>query len=162
MKFRIATTSGGEVIFAGHPRADLPVYYGAPPETGLWCISGVKLEDYIADKLKSRTFGASIEEFVFGFEIAELDGWGRCFRETSDYMSYRPKNKLFISVGQVEWTEVKELSAQAQFRSISDALLFAVERIGAAKRKPKDFDYAAFAISLREILAGCDVSQVTA
>jgi len=162
MKFRIETTSGGEVVFAGQSQAERPVYYGAAPESGLWRISLPKLEDYISVKLEHHSFGASIDAFISGFEIAELEEWGRWFRETREYMSYRPKSKLFIAVGQVEWKAVKELSAQAQFRAIGDALVAAVERVGIAKQRPRDFDHAGFARFLREALDACDVSEVTA
>jgi hypothetical protein len=161
MKFRIEVTSGGEVIFEGQSRADMPVYYGASPEPGLWRISIPKLEGYISEKLAQHSFGSSIEEFVFGFEIAELEEWGRWFRETREYMSYRPLKKSFISVGQVEWQEVKALQPPAQLGFIGAALLSSVERIGIAKRKPKDFDHLAFVTFLRGVLSACDVSQVT-
>lgn len=99
MKFRIQVTSGGEVTFAGYSQRDRPVYYGAPLETGLWRISVQKFEDFIAQELRDQSFGSSVEEYVFGFEIAELEEWGQWFKGMRDYTSYRPKRKIFISVG---------------------------------------------------------------
>lgn len=162
MKFRIVVTSGGEVVFAGHSQKDRPVYYGAPPETGLWRVSVSKFESFVARELAPMSFGSSIEEFVFGFEIAELEEWGRWFRETRDYMSYRPKTKTFISVGQLEWKEVKDLPTSAQLSRLGAALLSSVERIAMAKRKPKDFDHAAFAQTIRHFLSLCKPSMVQA
>jgi len=158
VKFRIVLTTGVEVNFADHPQTDRPVYYGAPPETGLWRVSIPEVEGSISRELAPMSFGSSIEEFVFGLEIAELNEWGRWFNETRDYMSYRPKSKTFVSVGQVEWKEVKHLPVSEQFARLSSALLSSVERISTAKRKPKDFDYAALGHALRHILSSCDQS----
>lgn len=162
MKFHILTTSGGEVIFAGRSMRDRPIYYGAPPETGLWRVDVVKFEKFLADELAQLSFGASIEEFIFGFEIAELDGWGRFFTATRDYMSYRPKSKLFISVGQIEWLDVKELTVDAQLESLKLALIAAIERIGTLKRKPRNFDYASFGAAVQESLSRCTSAMVEA
>lgn len=162
MKFHIAVTSGGEVVFAGHSQKDQSVYYGAPPETGLWRVSVPKFESLIARELAPMSFGHSIEEFVFGFEIAELDEWGRWFKETRDYMSYRPKSKTFISVGQLDWKEIKYLPAPDQLSRLGEALLSSIERIATAKRKPKDFDHAALAQAIRNFLLSCKSSMVQA
>lgn len=162
MRFRIVVTSGDEVVFAEHSQIDRPVYYGAPPETGLWRVSIPKFESLVARELAPMSFGHSIEEFVFGFEIAELEEWGRWFKETRDYMSYRPKSKTFVSVGQLEWKEVKELPISAQLSKLGAALLSSIERIATAKRKPKDFDYAALAQAIRNFLPSCKSSVVQA
>ena len=162
MKFRVATRSGGEVIFADRSKNDPPVYYGAPPETGLWRISIPKFEDFISTELKDVSFGCSIDEFVFGFEIAELEEWGRWFKETGEYTSYRPKSKQFISVGQIEWKDVKNISTEEQLTQLCAALIVAIERIGTIKRKPKNFDYKSFAVAMRTILSRCTASFVAA
>lgn len=162
MKFRIQVTAGGEVIFAGHSQKDRPVYYGAPPETGLWRVSIPKFEDFVAGELLSQSFGDSIEEFRFGFEIGELDEWGACFTSMTDYMSYRPKHKTFISVGQLEWKKIKSLSTSEQLAMLGDALVSSIERIATTKRKPKDFDYAALAQAVRGILKSCEPTLVEA
>ncbi len=162
MKFRMQITSGGEVIFAGHSLQARPVYYGAPPETGLWRVDLVKFEQFLDDGLAQQSFGASIEEFIFGFEIAELDEWDRFFTVTRDYMSHRPKSKRFISVGQIEWREVKELTVDAQLEQLKLALIAAIERIGTFQRKPRYFDYMSFAASVRETLSRCTPAMVTA
>jgi hypothetical protein len=162
MKFYIQVTKGGEVKFAGHSQNDQPVYYGAAPETGLWRVSVPKFRDFVAGELAKQSFGSSIDEFRFGFEIAELEEWGKWFASTRDYMSYRPKSKAFISVGQLEWKEVKNLSVSAQLSMLGDALVSSIERIATAKRKPKDFDSAALAQAVRDILRSCKPSLVEA
>lgn len=162
MKFHIQVTSGVEVIFAGHSRRDSPVYHGAPPETGLWRVSIPKFEDFVAKELLTQSFGTSIDEFRFGFEIAELEEWGTVFTSMSDYMSYRPKQKTFISVGQLEWKEVKNLSAAEQLGKLGNALVSSIERIATSKRKPKDFDYVALAQVVRGIVRSCEPALVEA
>lgn len=162
MKFSIQVTSGGEVVFAGHSQKDRTVYYGAPPETGIWRVSIPRFEDFVATELASQTFGSSVDEFRFGFEIAELDEWGNYFTSMGDYMSYRPKSRTFISVGQLDWQKVKDLAMPEQLSKLGEALVSSVERIATAKRKPKDFDHAAFAQALRGILQSCKPSLVAA
>lgn len=163
MKFSIQVTSGEEVVFAGHSQRDRTVYYGGPPPaTGLWRVSLPKFEEFLATELASQSFGSSIEEFRFGFEIAELDEWGNCFSSMANYMSYRPKGKEFISVGQLEWRAVKDLTASEQLARLGDVLILAVERIATAKKKPRDFDHAALAQALRRTLGRCEPSLVSA
>lgn len=162
MRFRILTTTGGEVTFAGVSRRDKPVYYGVAPDSGLWRVSLSKLEDFLAKGLAAHTFGSSIEEYVFGFEIAELDEWGRWFNETREYASYRAKSKQLVMVGQLEWRSVKDLTLDEQLVRFSEALVTSIEQIPTLKRGPKDFDHVAFADYVRQRLASCDPSSVAA
>jgi hypothetical protein len=121
----------------------------------------VRLADYIDRKIAGASFGESIELFVLGFEIAELDGWGHYFTSLSDYTSYRPKQKTIISVGQLNWPDVKDLDEQAQFDRFADTLLSAVARVGSMKRKPGSFDVDRFMVMLQSILAACPVTEIT-
>lgn len=162
MRFRILVTAGSEVSFAGHSPADRPAYYGAKPETGLWRVSIPKFEDFIKGELASLSFGTSIEEYVFGLEMAELDQWGYWFKATTDYTSYRPKMKSFISAGQIEWRQVKDMPGSKQLSALGAALVSSIERVATAKRKPKDFNHAVFKEAVRRSLAKCKISMVIA
>ncbi|MBI2751049.1 MAG: hypothetical protein HYX43_17430 [Burkholderiales bacterium] len=162
MKFRILTTTGSEVVIAGVSRTSKPVVYGAPPETGLWRIDVPKFEDFLSNELNQLTFGDSVHEFAFGLEIAELNGWGPCFTKTRDYMSYRPKAKQFISVGQIEWQDVKGLAADAQLNRLKSALEDSIARIDRLARKPRDFDYARFGATVHNSLPLCTLAMVAA
>lgn len=161
MQFRTLVTSGGEVAFAGQ-RYSGTTYYGGPPESGLWRISMPKFEDYVAAELEPFAFGESIQEFDFLFEIGELNEWGEWFNVTSNYVSYRPKSKLLIAVGQLEWNVVKDLPASEQLAHLSSALMTAIERIGDLKRKPKHFDRLAFAETMGGVLSKCKTAMVVA
>jgi hypothetical protein len=160
MKFRVVVTAGGEVTFAGQSQTEQPVYYGAPVETGLWRISIPRFEDHLTSALAQHAFGDSIEEFIFGLEIGELDEWGQWFKATHDYVSYRPKSKTLVSVGQIEWKQVKDLPPHAQLVHLSDTLISSIERLALLKRKPKDFDQSAFAASVRQSLGNCTLATV--
>lgn len=155
MKFHTKVTCGGEVVFAGSSHESRPIYYGSAPESGLWRVNIPEFEKFVADALAPQSFGNSIDEFCFGLEIAELTQWGPWFASTHDYMSHRPKSKTFISVGQLEWQEVKDLSAFEQWSRLGDALVSSIDRIATAKRKPKNFDHAALAQAVRGILLSC-------
>lgn len=162
MQLKIKVTCGGEVKWAGAPHTG-PVYYGGPPpETGSWKLSIEKIEDYFNSALKNVDCGDAIDTFVFGFEIGDLEGWGDFFTSMSRYTSYRPKMKLLISVGQLHWPDVKDLSAKDQFQGFTKALLDAIGRVAEMKRKPRGFDSAAFSMEVARLLAQCPVDQIKA
>lgn len=162
MQLKIKVTCGGEVNWEGASQTGL-VYYGGPlPETGSWKLSIAKIEDYFNSALKTFTFGESIETFVFGFEIGDLEGWGDFFTSMSRYTSYRPKMRLVISVGQLNWPDVKDLRAKDQFQSFAEALLDAIGRVADMKRKPRSFDSASFSVEVARLLAQCPVEEMLA
>lgn len=157
MKFILKLTTGGEVIFDGPPRQDEPVYYGGPPpETGRWHVDLNEFEDFCAEHLAKVGFGESIDTFFFGLEIAELQGWGNCFTATKEYVSYRPKMKALVSVGQIEWSEVKHLALREQLDVLWEALLSSIERVATMKRRPRDFDSEALSTAVRLLRTGCN------
>ncbi|HEY8878652.1 MAG TPA: hypothetical protein VIN03_13880 [Roseateles sp.] len=159
MKFILKLTNGGEVVFDGPPSPFEPVYYGGPPpETGRWHVDLIRFEDFCATHLGKIGFGDSIDTFYFGLEIAELQGWGDRFATTKEYVSYRPKMKALVSVGQIEWSEVKHLELQEQMDVLWATLLTAVERVASMKRKPKSFDSDALSTAVRVLRASCDPS----
>ena len=162
MQLRLKITSGGEVKWAGVEKNGLVYYGGPPPETGDWKLSTEKIEKYFDAALKDLHYGDSIDTFVLGFEIGDLEGWGNFFTSMSQYTSYRPKMKLVISVGQLNWPDVKDLSASEQFERFSDILLGAIARVSTMKRKPKNFDTQAFLAEVARLLAQCPVSEIEA
>lgn len=161
MRFCISVRSGGEVIFEGRSTQGRPVYYGVPLETGRWRIDIVKFERILSTEFAPLSFGDSIDEFLFAFEIAELDGWGTRFTSTREYVSYRPKRRQLVAVGQVEWEDVKHLPREQQFPFLSKALIAAIENVARVKRKPKYFDTAAFAVAARIALDKCAAAMVS-
>ncbi len=160
MKFIVRQTIGAEVIMDVPPPQSAPAYYGGPPpETGRWHVDMNAFEEFCATHLSKADFGTSIQTFYFGFEMAELQGWGEFFAKTSEYCSYRPRMKALVSVGQIQWEEVKHLPLKGQLTALWRALLMSIERIATMKRGPKDFDSVAFADAVRVLEATCDAAS---
>jgi hypothetical protein len=152
MDFRTVKTTGKEVLFVGHERGNSKI----PADwlkAGRWKIDLSALDSYLTEQLREKSFGTSIDCFVFCFEIADFELWGDFFRASADYTSYRPKKKEVWSVGQLRWTDVKDLQAHDQLRVLNSAVLAAIRRVGTKRRKPRDFDHAAFASSVEILLA---------
>lgn len=151
MKFGTVISSGKEVLFVGHERGN-----SKPAEAwlagGRWKISMSALDEYLSKGLHDRSFGSSINRFVFCFEIADFEKWGATFAATADYTSYRPKKKEIWSVGQLRWTDVKDLDAKDQLRALRGAVKTAIHRISTKPRKPKDFECIAFATDVEALL----------
>jgi hypothetical protein len=84
---------------------------------------------------------------------------GVLFTANSEYMSYRRSQKILISVGQLDWLDVKDLDAGSQFERFSEVLLMSVRRIAQMKRKPRDFDFDRLENTLRTILSACPVAD---
>lgn len=161
MQLKIKITAGGEVNWAGQVQSG-PVYYGGPPpESGQWKLSIPKIEDFFCAALGRVSYGDSIDIFVLGFEIGELEGWGNFFTSMAQYTSYRPKTKLLLSVGQLNWPDVNDLSAEEQFEKFSKTLLDAIARANNMKRRPKNFDIAEFSIEVARLLKNCSVEKIT-
>jgi len=160
MKFIVKTTTGAEVIQAGPPHPSAPVYYGGPPpETGRWRVDIVAFEEYCARRLAQIDFGPSIETYVFGLEIAELDAWGDTFTATGNYTSYRPKMKALVSVGQIEWSAVKHQPFPAQVAALWSALIASIDRVTTMKHRPRNFDPEGFATAVRLLMASSDADM---
>jgi hypothetical protein len=70
--------------------------------------------------------------------------------------------KLVISVGQLNWPDVKDLPLKEQFQRFAEVVLEAIGRIAEMKRKPKNFDLAVFSIEVARLLAECPVDEMEA
>ena len=161
MKFRTRVTSAKEVLFVGHelgnarPAADWL-------EKGRWKVSLRAFDDYLTAQLHGASFGPTVDEFVFCFEIADFELWGQFFAATASYTSYRPKQKAIWSVGQLRWSDVKDLPAGSQLSMLREVLLVSIRRIGAQTRQPRDFRFADFAATVERYLAEAPEQLLTA
>jgi hypothetical protein len=151
MKFQTIISAGREVLFVGHEAGN-----SKPVEawlaSGRWRISKAAVDTYLSNRLEAHSFGDSIDRFVFCFEIADFERWGAWFEATADFVSYKPKKKEIWSVGEVRWSDVKDLAAMDQLRVLRAAIQTAIERVGSKKRRPKDFDHPAFALAVEKLL----------
>jgi hypothetical protein len=110
MKFRTVINSGKEVLFVGGERGNSQPA-DAWLSSGRWRISMSALDIYLNEELRRESFGHSIDRFVFCFEIADFDMWGKFIEASANFTSYRPKTKEIWSAGQVRWSDVKDLQA---------------------------------------------------
>ena len=161
MIFRTKITSATEVLFVGgelgNARASSDWL-----QTGRWKVSMPALDAYLSERLRETSFGTSVVQFVFCFEIADFELWGAFFKESASYTSYRPKQSAVWSVGQLRWTDVKDLPASSQFVMLRSALQASILRIGSKARKPRDFRYADFAAAVELHLAEAPEELLTA
>jgi hypothetical protein len=157
MNFSLQLTTGAEVALAGFPKPTQ--HYGSAPATGLWRVDLNAFESYVAGKFETVSFGESVDHFIFGFELADLKGWGDYFTSMADYASYRPKMKAIVSVGQVDWLRVKDAPVEVQYAQLAAALRLAASRIGGMKKKPRKFDFIEFDRHIAIILASAQADM---
>lgn len=151
MKFRLVLSSSWTVKFAG--RMDSGWVFDTS-KGACWLRIG-RIEELLRAAISPLHFGDAIETYVLGFEIADtLEGF--TFAETRDYVSYRPKSKSLISVAQVDWPEIRSLSPLAQLDLFNQSLLGSIDRAAGARRKPRDFDFAAFRLAISQVLQSLD------
>lgn len=131
-------------------------------ENGRWWIDLQKVDEAITKSMYGVTFGQSIDEFHFGFELAEMKEWRETFRHTASYVSYRPSKKTIVSVGQFDWDKVKLKTPQEQLLELGSKIRLAALRVALKKRKPKDFRYSDFAAFVQVAVEQIPVDSVTA
>lgn len=110
-----------------------------------------QIEDMIQAAISTKSFGSSIERYVFGFEISDTSE-GFTFEGTRGYVSYRPQTRTLVSVGQADWPEIRFLSATEQLDIFNQLLLDSIDRAASARRKPRDFDFKAFRLAMSKEL----------
>jgi hypothetical protein len=159
MQLKIQITTGGEVKWRGMPDTGPTFYGGPPPDSGEWKLDVKQLEAHFCKALTNKSYGESINTFILGLQIAELEGWGDYFTSKSRYMSHRPKLKALISVGQLNWPDVKDLSEAEQYQHFGATLLAAIGRIGEMQRKPRQFDHAALRDDVALLLAAYPIDS---
>ena len=153
MKFKTAVSSSKEVLFVGHERGNARRPEEWVRETGRWRINIAAFDHIVDTSLDGHSFGKSIEYFIFGFDIGELDAYREWFRATANYTSYRPKKKELLSVGQIHWSNTKDRSPKEQLEALRSTVNSAILRIGKKQRKPKDFDCVGFAGAVDAVVA---------
>lgn len=151
MRFRSIISAGVEVLFIGHEKGN-----ARPPSDwllpGRWKISTDALDKYLTESLKNKSFGSSIDTFVFCLEIADFEKWGTLFLTTANYTSYKPKRKEIWSVGQLRWSDVKDLDIKEQLHGLRISMKSAIFRVDTKPRRPKDFNCAEFAAAIDALL----------
>lgn len=157
MRFQLELSASWTVKYASNAEAG----WRFDPRKGVWWLKLVRIEQLFDEAISTLSFGESIDTYVFGFEILDTsEGFG--FENTRDYVSYRPKMRLLLSVGQVDWPDVRFLTPAAQWDVFKQSLLGSIHRAAAAKRKPQDFDLQAFHSTVTRVLERLDPQDFTA
>jgi hypothetical protein len=157
MKFRILFSSSWTVKHASNAEAG----WRLDPGKGVWWLKLGRIEQLVSEAISTLSFGESIDTYAFGLEILDTsEGFG--FEDTRDYVSYRPKMRLLLSVGQVDWPDVRFLSPAAQWDVFKQSLLDSIHRAATTKRKPRDFNLEAFHTTLTRVLEGLNPQDFTA
>ncbi|MGB0918046.1 MAG: hypothetical protein ACPGU4_10675 [Flavobacteriales bacterium] len=118
------------------------------------CYDLVHLENHINNGLAGQTFGTSIKEFDFGYEIFDFNGeFADFLKQNQGLKRYGHKYKKLLVVKQFDYSKLKELPAKKQFKFLTEEVLQAIADVDLMKRKPKDFDKAKFSDTISKILA---------
>jgi hypothetical protein len=167
MNFRTMQTFGAEVLclkFENTFFTQQKYFFDSSlkSETGRWKIDSTKFDAELSKVLAEINFGSSISEFAFGLEMADFESWGDLFKKSANYISYRPKSKTLLCVGQLNWSEVKNESADEQLNLLKISILDSLKRAALRDRKPKDFNHQAFASFLEMQLSNLNIEKVIA
>ena len=78
MKFKTVVSSSKEVLFVGQERGNSRRPEDWVIEAGRWKIHFAVFDQLINTTLEGRSFGASVEHFIFGFDIGHQSGYFSC------------------------------------------------------------------------------------
>ncbi|TLX72403.1 hypothetical protein E9993_17865 [Labilibacter sediminis] len=100
----------------------------------------IKLKDFINNSLVGKSFGNSIKQFDFGYELFDFNGQFAEFKkETHGLKRYGTKYKNILVVKQFDYSVMEKLTAKEQFHVLKSSILEAIKDVETMKRKPKDF-----------------------
>ena len=104
----------------------------------------IRDRDYINNELSGKTFGASVREFDFGYEIYDFEGYMKPRAETAELRRYGTKYKNLLVVKQFDYRNLKGKTHKAQFEILKLNILEAINDTDKLTRKPKYFDKVEF------------------
>ena len=111
------------------------------------------IQDYINNGIAGKTFGKSITEIDFGFELFDFHGQFASFQKlNAGLIRYGTKYKNFLVVKQFDYSKVKTLDGRRQYELIESQILEGINDYENLKRKPKDFDKGAFYEAIKALL----------
>ncbi len=112
----------------------------------------MKVQDYINNELSGKTFGTSVRQFDFGYEIYDFQGYMKPWTQTADLKRYGTKYKNLLVVKQFDYQKLKDKTHYEQFEMLKINILEAINDTDKLIRKPKHFDKAAFYKAIEKIL----------
>lgn len=112
-----------------------------------------EVQDYINNEIAGRTFGKSVTTIDFGFELYDFNGGFATFlKQTENYKRYGTKYKNYLVVKHFDYSEIKNLDEQQQYRLLKAKILEGINDYDDLKRKPKDFNKEGFYNIIENIL----------
>ncbi len=112
----------------------------------------VKIQDYLNNNLPGKTFGNSVQEFQFGYEISDFQGYMKPWTQTANLRRYGAKNKYLLIVKQFDYQKLKNKTHLEQFNMLKGKILEAINDVDKLNKKPKDFDKQLFQDTIEGIL----------
>lgn len=112
----------------------------------------MNLQNYINNELSGKTFGESVKEFNFGYEIYDFNGYMKPRKETAELRRYGTKYKKLLIVKQFDYQNLKDKTHNEQFEILKQNILEAINDTENLTRKPKYFDKTKFYTTIEKIL----------
>jgi hypothetical protein len=112
----------------------------------------INVQNYINNELSGKTFGASVREFDFGYEIYDFEGYMKPRAETAELRRYGTKYKNLLVVKQFDYRNLKSKTHKAQFEILKRNILEGINDTDKLTRKPKYFDKVEFYKVIEKIL----------
>lgn len=111
------------------------------------------IQDFVNNRIAGKTFGKSVTDFDFGFELYDYNGSLAAFlKETENYKRYGTKNKNYLVVKHFDYSQIKNLDEKQQYQLLKAKILESINDYDDLKRKPKDFDKDGFYNIMESIL----------
>lgn len=112
----------------------------------------IDIQDYLNNELSGKTFGKSVRQFDFGYEIYDSQGYMKPWEETADLKRYGTKYKNLLVVKQFDYRQLKGKTHSEQFEILKEKILEAISDTDKLKRRPKDFDKDSFLATINKSL----------
>jgi hypothetical protein len=164
MRFRTFLVTGAEVLQLGGQHWESSAW---PPEhwrehKGRFRLFTVAIDEQVSRALKSKDYGGLVEGIVVALEVAAFDQWPEMtFTKKNTPPSFKPKNRDLWCYAKLDWTQIQNLTLKQQLKAYTDAVIEAIDRMSAAKRKPKGFLVEECTTDLRQILCNLRASTLT-
>jgi hypothetical protein len=111
----------------------------------------IEIQKYINNRLVGKTFGVSVDKFLFGYEIADSEGELPHRSETANLRRYGKKYLLIVK--QFDYRQLINRSGKEQFNYLKVKILESIDDVEKLNKKPKLFDKEEFRNTLNEILS---------
>ena len=164
MRFSTFLVTGKEVLHLGGETWESNLW---PPShwranKGRWRLFTTEIDAFVSRELKGKTYGGDVEGLVVALEVADFLAWPvQTFAPRDAVPSYKTKRRDLWCFAKMDWLEIHLLTVRQQYLAYSNAVLAALHRFGATKRKPKGFDATALELDLAAIFASGKSSQFT-